>query len=93
MSESSFLFSLLSHPKFTISDLFAGIGGFRLAFQNLGGHCVFSSEIDKKAIQPYQLNFGDTPAGDIAQIDAKDIPDHDILTGGAMLSVFNGREP
>jgi len=46
-------------PTFTFIDLFAGIGGFRIALQNLGGKCVFSSEIDKYARQTYEVNFGD----------------------------------
>ena len=62
-------------------DLFAGIGGMRLAFEDFGT-CVFSSEIDKKACDTYQLNFGERPHGDITKIDAKDIPDHDILLAG-----------
>lgn len=82
MSESPLPFPAPSHPRFTFIDLFAGIGGFRLALQNLGGRCVFSSEIDRQAIRTYHANFGDIPAGDITQIDAKDIPDHDVLTAG-----------
>ena len=68
--------------KFTFIDLFAGIGGFRLAFESIGGGCVFSSEWDKHAQLTYSTNFGDVPVGDIRQIDAKIIPDHDILCAG-----------
>ena len=68
--------------KFTYIDLFAGIGGFRQALDNLGGHCVFASEIDKFAAQAYETLYGHKPAGDITQIDAKDVPDHDLLVGG-----------
>jgi DNA (cytosine-5)-methyltransferase 1 len=76
-----------AHFKFI--DLFAGIGGFRIAFQNLGGECVFTSEIDKYAQQSYEANFGDMPHGDITKIDAKNIPDHDILTGGFPCQAFS----
>lgn len=75
--------------SFTFIDLFAGIGGFRIAMQNLGGKCVFSSEIDKYACQTYCANFGDKPSGDITKIIAKDIPDHDILTGGFPCQAFS----
>ncbi len=76
-------------PKFKFIDLFAGIGGFRLALQDLGGQCVFSSEWDKQAQHTYQKNFGDVPHGDITQIDEKDIPDHDILCGGFPCQAFS----
>ncbi|OQC44121.1 MAG: Modification methylase HpaII [Bacteroidetes bacterium ADurb.Bin028] len=75
--------------KFTFIDLFAGIGGFRLAFQSLGGKCVFSSEIDKYCQKTYEDNFGEKPNGDITQIDEIDIPDHDILTGGFPCQAFS----
>ena len=68
--------------KFTYIDLFAGIGGFRQALDNLGGHCVFASEIDKFASKAYETLYGHKPTGDITQIDAKDVPDHDLLVGG-----------
>ena len=54
-------------------DLFCGIGGFRLALEKKGLECVFSSDIDKHIQQVYYENFGDRPAGDITQIEAKDI--------------------
>ena len=54
-------------PKFKFIDLFAGIGGFRMAFQNLGGECVFSSEWDEQARKTYYANYGDVPFGDITK--------------------------
>ena len=55
-------------------DLFAGIGGIRLGFEDVFGECVFSSEWDKYAQITYETNFGDKPSGDITQIDEKEIP-------------------
>ena len=63
-------------------DLFSGIGGFRLGFESEGNECVFSADFDKHACESYQKNFGDFPLVDIASLDAKDVPDHDILCGG-----------
>ena len=63
-------------------DLFAGIGGMRIAFQNIGCRCVFSSEWDKNCQKTYYANFGEIPYGDITKINAKDIPNHDILVAG-----------
>ena len=63
-------------------DLFAGIGGMRIAFQNAGCRCVFSSEWDKNCQKTYYANFGEIPYGDITKINAKDIPNHDILVAG-----------
>lgn len=68
----------------TFIDLFAGIGGMRLGFESAGFACVFSSEWDKYAQQTYQANFNETPHGDITQIQAKDIPPHDILLAGLL---------
>ena len=70
-----------TNPKFRFIDLFAGIGGIRLPFQELGGQCVFSSEWDKFAQKTYAANYGEVPSGDITKISATDIPDHDILMG------------
>lgn len=69
------------HPKFKIIDLFAGIGGFRLALQNLGGKCVFTSEWDKYSKKTYRANFGEIPFGDITEPKTKSyIPDgFDVL--------------
>ncbi|MEB6666334.1 DNA (cytosine-5-)-methyltransferase [Acinetobacter vivianii] len=75
--------------KFTFIDLFAGIGGIRLPFQRLKGKCVFSSEWDKFAQKTYAANFGELPSGDITQIRAADIPDHDILLGGFPCQAFS----
>lgn len=75
--------------SFRFIDLFAGIGGIRLGFENAGGKCVFSSEWDKKACITYKANFGEYPAGDITKIDAKDIPDFDILLGGFPCQPFS----
>ncbi len=75
--------------KFTFIDLFAGIGGMRIAFQNLGGMCVFSSEINEYAQRTYEANFGDCPCGDITKINEKEIPDHDILVGGFPCQAFS----
>lgn len=77
---------------FTFIDLFAGIGGIRLAFENAGagrGKCVFSSEWDEKAQDTYEANFGERPAGDITKINADDIPNHDILTAGFPCQPFS----
>lgn len=75
--------------NFTFIDLFAGIGGIRIAFERQGGTCVFSSEIDTYCQKMYENYFGEKPHGDITQIDAKDIPDHDILTGGFPCQSFS----
>jgi len=66
------------NPTFKFIDLFAGIGGIRLAFQNNGGKCVFTSEWDSFAKKTYEANFGEVPFGDITQVSEKEIPDHDI---------------
>jgi DNA (cytosine-5)-methyltransferase 1 len=70
-------------------DLFSGIGGFRLAFESVGGRCVFSSDIDKWANETYELNFGEIPSGDISKIKSEEIPDHDILCGGFPCQPFS----
>jgi DNA (cytosine-5)-methyltransferase 1 len=75
--------------NFTFIDLFAGIGGIRLAFEKAGGRCVFSSEWDKFACQTYFANHGDMPHGDITKIRASDIPDHDILAAGFPCQPFS----
>ena len=74
---------------FTFIDLFAGIGGMRLAFKKNGGTCVFSSEWDKFAQQTYSENFHETPAGDIRSIKESDIPPHDILLAGFPCQPFS----
>jgi len=77
---------------FTFIDLFAGIGGIRLAFENAGAgsvKCIFSSEWDQKAQDTYEANFHERPAGDITKLNAEQIPDHDILTGGFPCQPFS----
>ncbi len=77
------------HSKFTFIDLFAGIGGMRIGFQNAGGTCVFSSEFEKNAQITYLANHGDFPFGDITKIPIDDIPDHDVLVGGFPCQPFS----
>ncbi|EGR4051117.1 DNA (cytosine-5-)-methyltransferase [Vibrio cholerae] len=79
----------IEQAKFTFVDLFAGIGGIRYPFQELGGHCVFTSEWDKFAQKTYLENYGEMPNGDITKIAAKDIKDHDILLGGFPCQAFS----
>lgn len=74
---------------FEFIDLFAGIGGIRLPFQDLNGKCVFTSEWDKFAQKTYLANYGEMPNGDITQIAASDIPSHDILLGGFPCQAFS----
>ena len=78
-------------PKFTFIDLFAGIGGFRMAFQNLGGKCVFSSEWDEQARKTYYANYGEVPFGDITKESTKrQIPiGFDILCAGFPCQAFS----
>ncbi|WP_321288172.1 DNA (cytosine-5-)-methyltransferase [uncultured Sunxiuqinia sp.] len=76
-------------PKFTFIDLFAGIGGIRMAYQNEGGKCVFSSEYNKFAKVTYEANFGEVPFGDITKIDEKFIPEHDVLLAGFPCQPFS----
>lgn len=70
-------------------DLFAGLGGFHLAAMNLGGRCIFACEIDEKLRTNYEANYGIRPAGDIKQIDPKDIPKHDLLCAGFPCQPFS----
>jgi len=79
------------NPKFKFIDLFAGIGGFRLAMQNLGGKCVYTSEWDEKAQITYKANFGDVPFGDITKEETKKfIPnDFDVLCAGFPCQAFS----
>jgi DNA (cytosine-5)-methyltransferase 1 len=76
-------------PRFTFIDLFAGIGGFRIALESHGGQCVMTSEWDKHAQKTYQAWFGELPFGDIRKIDPKSIPDHDILAAGFPCQPFS----
>ncbi|MEM5509272.1 DNA cytosine methyltransferase [Pseudoalteromonas sp. AS71] len=75
--------------SFKFIDLFAGIGGMRLGFQQNGGTCVFSSEFDKFAQGTYKLNHGELPLGDITKINEEDIPDHDVLLAGFPCQPFS----
>lgn len=75
--------------QFTFIDLFAGIGGMRLAYENVGGRCVYSNEWNKYSQQTYYANFGEQPEGDITKVDAKTIPDHDILVAGFPCQLFS----
>ena len=84
-------FPPLKKPAFTFIDLFAGIGGFRLAMQSLGGKCVFTSEWDKAAQQTYFNNFGERPAGDITKKETKDLipKKFDLLCAGFPCQAFS----
>ena len=84
-------FKPIEKPKFSFIDLFAGIGGFRLAFQNVGGRCVFSSEWDNDAQRTYFANYGEYPFGDITLESTKSyIPKHfDILCAGFPCQPFS----
>lgn len=79
---------VISAP-FTFIDLFAGIGGFRLGLERVGGRCVFSCEWDKHAQKTYYEWFGEVPEGDIRKIDPRDIPDHDLLAAGFPCQPFS----
>lgn len=73
----------------TFIDLFAGIGGLRLAFERTGSHCVYSNEWNKFSQITYKANFNETPDGDITKVKVADIPDHDILVGGFPCQPFS----
>jgi DNA (cytosine-5)-methyltransferase 1 len=97
-AEQYFLFEVENIPfptpkdyTFEFIDLFAGIGGFRMALQNLGGKCVFTSEWDKNAKVTYKANYGETPFGDITRDSTKNsIPDNfDILCAGFPCQAFS----
>ncbi len=76
---------------FTFIDLFAGIGGIRMGFEENGGHCVFTSEWDKYAVKTYCENFGTNHPveGDITKVAVEDIPDHDVLLAGFPCQPFS----
>lgn len=75
--------------QYTFIDLFAGIGGFRIALESLGARCVYSNEINKKAQQTYIANFGELNSDDITKVAIEDIPDHDILCAGFPCQPFS----
>lgn len=77
------------NPDFTFIDLFAGVGGIRLPFQEVGGKCVFTSEWDKFSKKTYAANYGEYPDGDITKIRSEDIPAHDVLLAGFPCQAFS----
>lgn len=77
------------NPEFTFIDLFAGIGGFRIPMQELGGKCVFSSEFNYHAQRAYELNFGEVPFGDITKLDLNIVPKHNVLCAGFPCQPFS----
>ena len=77
------------NKQFNFIDLFAGIGGIRIPFEELGGKCVFTSEWDKFSQITYEANFGEKPHGDITHIDEKDIPKHNLLLAGFPCQAFS----
>lgn len=85
------MFSPSSNPLkgMTFIDLFAGIGGFRLALESLGATCMYSSEWDVQAQRTYAANFHETPSGDITKTNENDIPNHDILCAGFPCQAFS----
>lgn len=88
LSKSNMEFKSQS-TAFTFIDLFAGIGGMRIAFEQSGGRCVYSSEWNKYSQQTYLANFGEQPDGDITKVQADTIPDHDILVAGFPCQPFS----
>lgn len=79
----------MSGKQWTFIDLFAGIGGFRIALEKLGGRCVFSSEWNTYSQKTYSAWFGEVPHGDINSIEPSEIPDHDILAAGFPCQPFS----
>lgn len=79
----------MSKKNFKFIDLFAGIGGIRIPFDELNGDCVFSSEFDKYAAQTYSENFTHFPHGDITKISLDEIPEHDLLLAGFPCQAFS----
>ena len=74
---------------FSFITLFDRIGGFRLACESVGGHCVFASEEDLYAHKTYQVNFGDLPHGNLSKINEHQIPSHDLLCAGLPCQSFS----
>ena len=79
----------LPEGQFSFIDLFAGIGGMRIAFERCGGRCVYSNEWNKYSQQTYFANFGEQPEGDITKVNAADIPDCDVLVAGFPCQPFS----
>lgn len=79
----------LAKEGYKFIDLFAGIGGMRLAYESAGAHCVYSNEWNKYSQQTYYANFGVQPDGDITKVSAESIPDHDILVAGFPCQPFS----
>src|SRR3989344_3494993 len=79
----------MGDEQFRFIDLFAGIGGIRIPFEELGGKCVFSSEWDRYAQDTYEANFGHRPSGNITKISVNLIPNHDILLAGFPCQPFS----
>lgn len=77
------------NPEFTFIDLFAGIGGFRIPLQEIGGKCIFSSEYNYYAQRSYELNFAEIPFGDITNLDLDIVPEHDLLCAGFPCQPFS----
>lgn len=88
---SSLPFPPVMKPAFTFIDLFAGIGGFRIALSELGGKCVFSSEWDQHAKETYYNNYGEVPFGDITRLSDKKLvtTDIDVIAGGFPCQPFS----
>lgn len=74
---------------YTFIDLFAGIGGMRIAYERAGGHCVYSNEWNRYSQKTYFANFGEYPDDDITKVNAADIPNHDILVAGFPCQPFS----
>lgn len=89
ISEANLLAEIEKDAKFSFIDLFAGIGGMRLAFSNTGGKCVYSNEWNKYCQKTYFANYGVIPEGDITKVDENTIPDHDILVAGFPCQPFS----
>lgn len=80
---------MVKKSKYTLIDLFCGLGGLRLGFEKYGCRTVFSSDNDKYAQEVYEKNFGEKPHGDINKVKIKDIPKHDILLAGFPCQAFS----
>ena len=79
----------MNAKNFRFVDLFAGLGGFHLALERLGGTCVYAAEWKENLRDLYETNFGIRPAGDITQVVPKSVPDHDVLTAGFPCQPFS----